>query len=104
MKDYILRNRVARRRSYFIDLKTKKELLMGTGFDNFTDDAHADFSELPDSILVNRNLLSSMMEKFGFKQLSTEWCIIIFPIHHHLSCLIFHLLNKKMNKKNSKKN
>ena len=78
-----------------IDLKTKKELPMGTGLDNFTDDAHADFSQLPDSILVNRNLLSSMMEKFGFKQLSTEWCIIIFPIHHHLSCLIFHLRTKE---------
>lgn len=45
---------------------------MGRGFDNFTDDAHADFSQLPDSILVNRNLLRSMMEKFGFKQLTTE--------------------------------
>jgi D-alanyl-D-alanine dipeptidase len=53
-------------------LKTKKELPMGRGFDNFTDDAHADFSQLPDSILVNRNLLRSMMEKFGFKQLTTE--------------------------------
>ena len=43
---------------------------MGTELDNFTDNAHAEFSQLPDSILVNRNLLRSMMEKFGFKQLN----------------------------------
>jgi zinc D-Ala-D-Ala dipeptidase len=86
-----------------INLKTKKELLMGTGFDNFTDSAHADFKDLPDSILANRNLLKSVMEKYGFKQLSTEWW------HFYLPNSSFELLDisfadlKKMDKKSSNK-
>ncbi len=56
-----------------IDLKTGKELDMGTGFDNFTDSAHESFSALPAAILDNRRLLRETMEKYGFKQLETEW-------------------------------
>lgn len=56
-----------------INLNTKKELAMGTGFDNFSDTAHTDFTELPDSILQNRHLLVTVMEKYGFKSLRTEW-------------------------------
>ena len=62
-----------------IDLKTGKELAMGTGFDNFSDTAHPDFSKLPEGILQNRNLLKSIMEKHGFKQLSTEWWHFYLP-------------------------
>jgi len=50
-----------------------KELNMGTGFDNFSDTAHADFKNLPDEILQNRLLLKSIMEKYGFRVLETEW-------------------------------
>src|ERR1022692_4290770 len=46
-----------------INLKTKKELKMPTGFDNFTDSAHHDFMNLPDEVLKNRNLLKETMEK-----------------------------------------
>ena len=56
-----------------IDLKTKKELDMGTGFDNFTDSAHHDFTMLPANVLEHRKLLKSIMEKNGFKALDTEW-------------------------------
>jgi len=56
-----------------IDLKTKLELKMPTGFDNFTDSAHHDFVNLPDDILKNRNLLKETMEKYGFKEFATEW-------------------------------
>ncbi len=56
-----------------INLKTGKELNMGTGFDNFTDTAHQSFTNLPEEILQNRGLLRSMMEKYGFKALETEW-------------------------------
>jgi D-alanyl-D-alanine dipeptidase len=56
-----------------IDLKTKKELKMPTGFDNFTDSAHHDFVNLPDSILKNRKLLKETMEKYGFLEFATEW-------------------------------
>ena len=56
-----------------IDLKTGKELDMGTGFDNFTDTAHHAFTQLPGSVLKNRTLLRSLMEKNGFKAFDTEW-------------------------------
>lgn len=62
-----------------IDLTTKKELNMGTGFDNFTDSAHIDFTNLPPDILNNRNILKSTMEKFGFVQLTTEWWHYYLP-------------------------
>jgi zinc D-Ala-D-Ala dipeptidase len=56
-----------------INLKTGEELNMGTGFDNFTDTAHQTFTSLPETILQNRNLLRTTMEKYGFVALETEW-------------------------------
>jgi D-alanyl-D-alanine dipeptidase len=56
-----------------IDLSTKKPLDMGTGFDNFTGTAHHDYTSLPAAVLRNRKLLKDVMEKHGFKPLSTEW-------------------------------
>ena len=56
-----------------IDLKSGKELDMGTGFDNFTDTAHQDFKNLSEPILQNRNRLRTVMEKYGFVALQTEW-------------------------------
>ena len=56
-----------------INLKTKEELPMGTGFDNFSDTAHQTFKALPEQILQNRNLLKDAMEKYGFKSFETEW-------------------------------
>lgn len=56
-----------------IDLKTKKELAMGTGYDNFSDTAHQTFMRLPEIVLSNRDLLKALMEKYGFKTLETEW-------------------------------
>jgi len=56
-----------------IRLRDKKELDMGTGFDNFTDTAHHLFQQLPETVLNNRLLLRSLMEKHGFKALDTEW-------------------------------
>ena len=62
-----------------IDLTTKKELDMGTGFDNFTDTAHQDFSALPETVLANRKLLKETMEKYGFKCFETEWWHYSWP-------------------------
>jgi zinc D-Ala-D-Ala dipeptidase len=62
-----------------IDLKIKKELNMGTGFDNFSDTAHTDFIHLPQQVLQNRNLLKTTMEKNGFKVLDTEWWHFYLP-------------------------
>ena len=55
-----------------VDLKTKKEVEMGTGFDNFSDTAHHEFKQLPEFVSQNRLLLKSVMEQFGFKALDTE--------------------------------
>lgn len=62
-----------------INLKTKKELNMGTGFDNFTDTAHHGFTALSKQILQNRLLLKTTMEKYGFKALDTEWWHYALP-------------------------
>ncbi len=56
-----------------VNLYTKKELNMGTGFDNFSDTAHTDFKALPVTVLQNRVLLKTTMEKYGFISLDTEW-------------------------------
>ena len=56
-----------------IDLKTGKELDMGTGFDNFTDTAHHNFQHLSTIILGNRMLLKTTMEKYGFIAFASEW-------------------------------
>jgi len=56
-----------------INLKNNAELNMGTGFDNFTDTAHQEFTDLPEDILHNRKLLRTTMEKFGFEIFETEW-------------------------------
>jgi D-alanyl-D-alanine dipeptidase len=56
-----------------IELNTKRELKMPTGFDNFTDSAHHDFMALPDDVLKNRELLKKTMEKYGFTAFATEW-------------------------------
>jgi len=56
-----------------IDLKTKQELPMGTGFDNFTDSAHHTFSDLPQQVLRNRTRLKSIMMQYGFSPLNSEW-------------------------------
>jgi D-alanyl-D-alanine dipeptidase len=52
---------------------------MGTGFDNFTDTAHQGFTGLSEEILRNRNLLKSVMEKYGFIALTTEWWHFYLP-------------------------
>lgn len=56
-----------------IDLKTGKELSMPTGFDSFEKQAYSDYTDLDPDVIRNRSLLKTLMEKRGFKQLSTEW-------------------------------
>ncbi len=56
-----------------VDLETGKELNMGTDFDHFTDTAHHAFRHLPTTVLENRQKLKSIMNRFGFTALGTEW-------------------------------
>lgn len=62
-----------------INLKTGKELTMGIGFDNFSDTAHHAFTDLPEEVLQNRELLKSTMQQYGFKPLDSEWWHYSFP-------------------------
>jgi zinc D-Ala-D-Ala dipeptidase len=62
-----------------INLTTQQELDMGTGFDHFSDTAHADFKDLPAGVLENRMLLRTVMEENGFKVLDTEWWHFYLP-------------------------
>jgi zinc D-Ala-D-Ala dipeptidase len=62
-----------------VRLKTGAELDMGTGFDNFSDTAHHDFQHLHQDIKGNRLLLKTLMEKYGFKALDTEWWHYYWP-------------------------
>ena len=57
-----------------VDIKSGRELDMGTPFDNFTDSAsHAFTAKFNATIIANRNLLRTSMEKHGFKILASEW-------------------------------
>ena len=53
----------------------RKELNMGTGFDDFTDSTATDYFEktLNDEIKNNRRLLYSVMIKAGFTNYPSEW-------------------------------
>lgn len=61
------------------NLTTKQELAMGTGFDHFSDTAHHSFQVLPVQVLENRRKLKSIMEKYGFRSLETEWWHYSWP-------------------------
>jgi D-alanyl-D-alanine dipeptidase len=56
-----------------IDLKTGKELDMPTGFDSFSKKASANYPDLLLTEIANRELLKSVMQKHGFRVISTEW-------------------------------
>lgn len=56
-----------------INLKDKKELDMGTGFDYFGEPSHHDYSNLSPQQKANRKLIKDIMEKHGFKSIEEEW-------------------------------
>jgi zinc D-Ala-D-Ala dipeptidase len=86
-----------------IDLNTKKELPMGTDFDNFSDTAHIDFAHLPADVLNNRNRLRKVMEKYGFIQLTTEWWHYYLPHSSSYELLDLSFADlRKMGKKRGK--
>ncbi|MGZ5134745.1 MAG: M15 family metallopeptidase [Flavitalea sp.] len=62
-----------------VDLKTNKELDMGTGFDNFSDSAHHSFSNLDTEVKQNRKLLKETMQKYGFEMFDMEWWHYSWP-------------------------
>ncbi len=56
-----------------VKISTVEELAMPTGFDDFSEKAHHTYMNLPERVLQNRALLKTIMEKYGFISLSTEW-------------------------------
>lgn len=56
-----------------IDLATREELAMPTGFDNFTPYADRDYSDCGATAAANARLLESTMTKCGFIPLQSEW-------------------------------
>jgi D-alanyl-D-alanine dipeptidase len=59
--------------------KNGKEMAMLTGFDSFSDAAHADYNNLPKQIIENRNFLIAGMEQQGFVVNSLEWWHYYMP-------------------------
>lgn len=55
------------------DLKTGKDLDMGSGFDYFDDLSHTDSPRVTMAQKKNRMLLKDLMESNGFKNFSQEW-------------------------------
>lgn len=53
--------------------RTGKELEMPTEFDDFTEQAHADYAGASPAAKQHRQLLKRVMEKHGFVALATEW-------------------------------
>ena len=62
-----------------VNIKTGEEILMPTRFDKFSDSAHQSFMDLTAALIKNRSLLKSVMEKYGFIALSTEWWHFYLP-------------------------
>lgn len=79
-----------------INTNTKEEVNMGTGFDNFTDSAHHDFMNLPDTVLAKRKMLRGVMESYGFKAFESEWWHYSWPdaVKYPLLNLSFETLKK----------
>jgi D-alanyl-D-alanine dipeptidase len=50
-----------------------QELLMPSGFDDFSEKAHRSYTEAPLEAIQNREILEKVMEKQGFIGLPSEW-------------------------------
>lgn len=61
------------------DLQTGKSVQMPTGFDDFTQKALIDFTDLPEAAIQNRDLLQGVMKHFGFRPITTEWWHFYWP-------------------------
>lgn len=53
--------------------KDNKEVLMTSGFDEFSERAHINYAKAQKKALQNRELLAKAMVLSGFKRIKTEW-------------------------------
>lgn len=56
-----------------LDMKTGKELDMGSPFDLFSEMSHPDYRGITAEQVENRMLLRKVMERNGFRPISCEW-------------------------------
>jgi D-alanyl-D-alanine dipeptidase len=56
-----------------IDLKTKEELVMPSGFDDFSKKTTRDYDHMTPEARENCKLLENIMQKHGFRGLPSEW-------------------------------
>ena len=56
-----------------INLRTGTELAMPTGYDDFTNRARQDFTDLAPDVIANRAKLREVMQSHGFDPLPSEW-------------------------------
>lgn len=56
-----------------IELSSGEELEMPTPYDDFTNKAHHAYMNLERHVIKNRALLKSLMEKYGFESITSEW-------------------------------
>ncbi len=56
-----------------INLKDGNELLMPSGYDEFSEKAHRNYTGASEEAIRNRDLLERVMGKHGFTGLPTEW-------------------------------
>ncbi len=56
-----------------VELATGKEIPMPTEYDDFTEKANPNYSDLPENVKSNRQLLFGIMSHFGFSHYPTEW-------------------------------
>jgi D-alanyl-D-alanine dipeptidase len=56
-----------------IDLRTGREMVMPTGYDDFTKRARQDFNDLGPEAITNRAKLRNAMQNHGFDPLPSEW-------------------------------
>ncbi len=66
------------------------ELDMGTDFDFFGKPAYHDYTDLPQEVLDNRQLLKSVMDEYGFRSVRTEWWHYSYrPVSYPLSDMMW---------------
>lgn len=56
-----------------VDLNTGEEIQMPTGFDDFSEVAKPDYSDLPENVIQNRDYLITVMQNHGFRVYPSEW-------------------------------
>lgn len=85
------------------DLKTGALLEMPTSFDDFSEKAHHGFDGISSLQRANRELLRTIMEKYGFIKFQTEWWHYYWPNGEQYDVLDFSFKQiKKINSDTSK--